>query len=528
GRQEGYQGGLSPAPAAALSFTNELDFGLLQSSVGVFYHGKLDEAEYLPAGGYRFSLPLAESRLLLNDAYREQHYHESIDILRSAEIGIHSRNQSSFGFTSTLLWENRVLDRTWDFSAQLREKDSLQLTATSIFHSRNAGIEAEEGPLGRRYARFTRLFYPEHTAGPHFRETDHSLGITWQPAWVKGSAAHWLHTGTSSQLNPFTLTAGGGWNADLTFFIGQSAGRKIKVTHSYQRDSSFRESYGEDNGFVDDLSSLPGRLGETPFIWTALPYQELWSESLPMSFEERTSNQLKADYSGSSKIAIDRTPGSRLYDLIAPTRFSTGVERALQRDFDSITDLHRFEALYRATALNLFGRLGRYPLFEWYRTEEINHSVLYSGTMGDTEEFHELTFGQFVELNINQQSVIGMDNSWRQKIGEGERSISARLYWQRSKLFTGTLPFEEHINLQEDKRIEHTEEIEYIHKNDTDDNQNISITAAHNSLLTLGDRGSLRGFARIGYRLNENLRVNVQSLQHTIAVELGMELTLTF
>ncbi|MDZ7793813.1 MAG: hypothetical protein U5P10_09040 [Spirochaetia bacterium] len=287
-------------------------------------------------------------------------------------------------------------------------------------------------------------------------------------------------------------------------------------------------SYREDSGFADDLSTLPDRLGETPFIWTALPYQELWSTSLPLSFEEKTSKQLEADYSGSSKIAIDRTPGSHLYDLIAPTRFSVGVERTLQRDFDSITDLHRFEALYRATALNLFGRLGRYPLFQWYRTEEINHSVLYSGSVGDTEESHELTLGQFVELNINQQSVIGVDNSWRQKIGEGERSISARLYWQRSALFEGTLPFEKQIDLQEDKRIEHTEEIEYTHKNDSGDKRNIILTAGHNSLLTLGGRGSLRGFTRIGYRLNDTLNEDLRNRQHTIALELGMELTLTF
>jgi len=528
GRQEGYQGGLSPAPAAALSFTNELDFGLLQSSLGLFYHGKLDETEYLPAGGYRFSLPLAESRVLLKDTYREQHYHESIDILRSAEMSLHSKNQSSLSFESSLLWENMVLDRTWDFSAQYREYDSLQLRADSSFHSRNAGIDAEEGSMDRRYARFTRLFYPEQTSGPRFRETDHSLGVTWQTDWVRANATHSLHTGTSSRQSPFTLTSGGGWNADMTFFLGKSAGRKIKVTHSYQRNSSFRESYREDSGFADDLSSLPDRMGKTPFIWTAPPYQELWSGSLPLGFEEKTSSQLEADYSGGSTLAVDRTPGSRLYDLVAPTRFSVGVERTLQRDFDSITDLHQFDALYRATALNLFGRLGRYPLFQWYRTEEINHSVLYSGSVGDTVESHELTFGQFVELNINQQSVIGVDNSWRQKIGKGERSISARLYWQRSSLFEGTLPFEERIDLKEDKRIEHTEEIEYTHKNDSGNNQNIILTAGHTSLLTLGGRGSLRGFARIGYQRNENIHETLNSRQHTIAVELGMELTLTF
>ncbi|MDZ7793812.1 MAG: hypothetical protein U5P10_09035 [Spirochaetia bacterium] len=226
GRQEGYQGGLSPAPAAALSFTNELDFGLLQSSLGVFYHGKLDEAEYLPAGGYRFSLPLAESRVLLKDAYREQHYHETIDILRSAEMGIYSRNQSSLGLKSTLLWENMVMDRTWDFSAQLRESDSFQLNADSSFHARNADIDAEEGPLDRRYARFTRLFYPTQTAGPRFRETNHSLAVTRQADWLTSNVQPLAAYGNFDPAKPIHPYCRRRMERRLVFFSWKVGGQK--------------------------------------------------------------------------------------------------------------------------------------------------------------------------------------------------------------------------------------------------------------------------------------------------------------
>ena len=528
GRQAGYQGGLTPAPAAAVAFTNSLDFKLLSSSVDLHYNGQWDKEEYLPAGGYRFALPLAGNRIKLSDEYSEQHRYGSIDILRAAELRLVSRKQSSIGFNSTLLWENQVMDRQWDLSAALRERDNLQVTVESGFHSRNAEIEADEGGFGSRYARFTELFYPVSTSGQHFRHSEHALGISLKGDRLSADMTHSLSTATSAEQSPFALKAGGSWSARLSSRIGKNPARSLRLNHSYRRDSFFEAEYGEQNGFVDDLSSLPGRLLDSPFIWTAVPYYELWSQELLQEFEDKTEDQLSAAYTPSSEISIDRNPGSRLYDLFAPARFSFGVERSLQRNFDSVTDAHSLNGLYRATALNLFGRLGRYSVFDWYRTEEISHSLLYTGTLNAEEQIHALTFGQFVELNLNQQSIVGVHSTWKQTLGESERSVNSRLYWKHSRRFEGEVPFEERIRIEGEKRIEHSEEIEFSLKEESTDVRSLMLTAGHTSLLILGENGSVRGFARVGYRRNESAGTITSSVQHTIAVEIGTELILSY
>ncbi|MFW5710323.1 MAG: hypothetical protein ACOCZA_00080 [Spirochaetota bacterium] len=528
GRQPGYQGGLTPAPAAAVAFTNSLDFKLLSSSIGLHYNGQWDAEEYLPAGGYRVSLPLAENRFQLSDEYSEQHNHDSIDILRAAGVSLSSRKQSSLGFNSTLLWENRVMDRTWDLSAALRERDKLQVTLESGLHSRNAEIDAEEGAFGNRYARFTELFYPVRTSGPHFRRTEHALGIAFKGNRLDADFSHSFSTATSAEQSPFALKAGGSWTARLSSRIGKNPTRSLRLKHTYSRDSLFEAEYGQQNGFIEDLSSLPGRLLDSPFIWTAVPYYELWSEELLQEFQWKTEGRLNAAYTPSSEISVDRNPGSRLYDLLAPARISFGVERTLQRDLDSVTDAHSLNGLYRATALNLFGRLGRYSVFEWYRTEEISHSLLYSGALDAEEQKHEFTLGQFVELNLNQQSRVGVHSTWKQTLGESVRSVDSRLYWRHSRQFEGAVPFEEKIRIKGEKRLEHSEEIEFSLQDESADVRSLMLTAGHTSTLILGENGSLKGFARAGYRRNESAGTITSSVQHTIAVEIGTELILSY
>ncbi len=530
GRQAGYQGGLTPAPAAAVAFTNSLDFNVLNSSIDLQYNGQWDEAQYLPAGGYRVNLPLAENRLQLKDEYSEQHKHDSIDILRDAGVKLSSRNQSSIGFSSTLLWENGVMDRTWELLAQLKPKDNLKFTLDSKFHSRNADIDAENGSLGTRYSRFTELFYPRRTAGVHFRQTEHTLGITLQTERSSANFSHLFNTATSVEQSPFALEAGGGWNASFSRRIGETPSRSVRISHSYSRDSSFQTKHGEESGFIEDLSTIPKRLMNSPFIWVSTPYYELWSNELLQDFEKNTVGQLSAEYTPSAAISIDRTPGSRIYDLFAPARFSFAVERSLQRSFDSVTDGHSISGLYRATALNLFGRLGRYPAFRWYRTEEISHSFIYTGSLNAQEESHEFTIGQFVELNVTQQSVLGVNSSWKQTIG-GELpsyTLTSRVYWTQSRPFAAEVPFESVIDLQEEKRLEHSEELEFSLLDSTADIRSITFTAGHNTVLTLGERGSLNGFARVAYRRNANSAGSEINVQHTIAVEIGTELILSF
>lgn len=533
GRQEGYQGGLSPAPASRLAFTNELGFHFLQSTIDLHYNGQWDELNYLPAGGYGISIPLGGKLLQINDSYREQHINtadtdSAVDISRTAGVSAESPQQSGADFTSSLLWENAVLDRRWDFSARFQEYEGFRLSLNSGYQSRNSDISPDEESLGARYVRFTELILPSHTSGPRFRKTDHELRISAQKSGLSAHLSHSLGTATSPQHSPFSLIIQGGWNMQLKAVVGELSGRTISITHRYKRSGDFEQAYGEKKDFSDDLATLPDRLGASPLIWTHIPYLELWDHTLETEFEDKTLNQIESTYSGRSELSIDRTPGSMLYDLFAPTRFSFGIERNLKRELESIHDRYLIDGLYRATALNLFGRLGRYPLFKGYRTEEVSHSLLYSGSFGGEEESHQFTLSQFLELNLSQHNVIGIDNSWKESIGEEKRTISSRLYRKKKNPFTPTLPFEDKLKLEGENHIEHTDELEYSFSIDGGTVFTHRITAGHTSLLTLGERGTLSGFSRVGYICLKNTDVEEETVQHNLAVEIGMELTLSF
>ena len=204
------------------------------------------------------------------------------------------------------------------------------------------------------------------------------------------------------------------------------------------------------------------------------------------------------------------------------------------RIYDSITDTLSLSGSYRSTAVNLFGKLGRHPRFPWYRSEEIGHSLGYSGIVpltgetGKNEERHTISAGQLLELTISERSSLGMKNNWEVLLPEEEHGIDSTLYWERRRPVEWDIPFRERLKANR-QFLQHREEVDFSWKEEpAAEETRFSLLFAHTSELRIPETGFFRVFGRLGYSRVLSSTEGDPLGRNTLALEIGAETELQF
>ena len=106
-----------------------------------------------------------------------------------------------------------------------------------------------------------------------------------------------------------------------------------------------------------------------------MPYIELYSRQAEELFLDLSADLDEVDYSAEAYLQVSRRFSSRIRDLFLPSFFELSLEKQFLKDAD-LTDLfNTYTFTVQSTALNLFGELGAYPLFPFYRTDEFSSSL---------------------------------------------------------------------------------------------------------------------------------------------------------
>jgi hypothetical protein len=536
GRQDGYGGGLSAAPAENFAHQSDLGFSSFGTRVNLRYGGTLGEGLYLPSGGYSLLLPLLDNHIRLEDRYFENHRPTSVEAARESSLLIQTPETGSFKAEGKLDWNGETLHRDWKVSAGTDPGKKLSLTLTEGFMSEETRENIPvEGDFYQRYGGFSRLLLPMETGGERYRSGAHRLDLNYRSDCFSLSFAPGMSSRTYPQEEPFSLAISGDWTLNLAARPAAGRSRSGSLSLSYSRSASERDVYRGETGFVQDLEELVHRMPDYPLLWTNPPFFEIWSDESREDFIRTSEGRISASSSSAASFAYHKQPGSHLRDLLLPGSLEGSAARTLVRDFDSISDTLDLTGSYRATALNLFGRLGRYPVFQWYRTEEIGYSLGYAGTipLGEEDgegESHRIHAEQVLEFTFSERSSAGIENSVEIGLLEEEENFNSLLYWERQRPVDWDFPLRERLEAER-QYLHHREDINldrYKNKNIGGEENSFSLILSHASELRVPETGFFKVFGRIGYERIDSGTSGRILQTNTLALELGMELELLF
>jgi len=534
GKQDEYGGGFTEAPAGNLSFSNLLGITIINARLSLDYSGQWDGIDYLPGGGYSITVPFFKNKLLFKDGYHENHRQEAIDITREASLRMETARDSTFVFSHLLDWDGTELLRSWDSRLRFGDSDGLSMGLSDEFVSETAEVNMEAGDLQERYGRSLSLIYPEYTEGPLYRTTGHSLDLQWNTERFSATITPSVSSTTFPGEVPFSLNSGSQLEMNLTCEIPSPAASPGSLLLTYSRSGFLRRDYSTGTDFLSDITEIFGRMPDYPLVWTSAPIHELWSSTTRELFSSYSSDSTSATYGSRGTFTFDRPPGSCWSSLIAPSQFTLSASRILSRQLDGLTDTLNLESAYTATALNLFGSLGRYPAFFWYRTEEISHSAGYSGYFplaGSSDQRHEIGVSQLLRLNVNENNTVGMENSWSGDISEERdevlHDIGSLLFWERKREVFWDFPFREQLK-EGTQFLIHREHLEFSFTDQNEYTFQYTLLGGHTSEFQLPESGFAKIFGRFGFEQQTVSGSSGRIFQYILAMEIGMEVELRF
>ncbi len=327
-------------------------------------------------------------------------------------------------------------------------------------------------------------------------------------------ARYQANTGTTSLSLPITIGSGG----PLAFQLAPVYSRAVGTT-LYTPD---------DVALTDDLSSYGAGLATMPVAATAIPLVELFDNATNVNFTNETNGLLAASYTPELSLQANRTPGSHLSDLFVPSYLMVSLERALERQADTVNDTLSWEVDVRTDALNLFGRQGVYHLFPFYNTEELSETVdvkdsIQSSEIGDQGS-------AFVENTLtfygDQKAQLSFDNrltyAWGTIVGFSDNLVSS-FVWHSSVSPTFLVPgFPAQI--QKGMYLEHTESLTIASEPDVIVNS-FQLTATHESALVFTKYGKIAATLGFGIQTNE---IAVDETSYLFGLTFGIEGKLSF
>ncbi len=164
----------------------------------------------------------------------------------------------------------------------------------------------------------------------------------------------------------------------LSLRLGEGTPDDTTVSLGYQRSLSLTTTPGPGPRFAAEGEELARLLGLQTYLWGAIPLQEIFLDNTAAMAPDWLS-VTKAIYTPSLDLSLQRGYGSRLLDLIIPDSVDLSLRQDVRREADLSSAVVTIQPKVSTHAINLFGRLGAFPLVPWMDTDE--YSLSMSGTV---------------------------------------------------------------------------------------------------------------------------------------------------
>ncbi len=276
--------------------------------------------------------------------------------------------------------------------------------------------------------------------------------------------------------------------------------RDVTVEPYYSRRLRVRDSF-TDGSYPEDLSRYATVIAEEEYLYISPPVLELFERREDSVFAGTDSGRIRSEYRPAAGLQASRSFGSRLRDLIVPYRLQGEFGRTYERREDALRESRDITASASTFAVNLFGRLGAYPLTDLYASDEffsrVSTSILFSSSneYRTTLENEVRLFGEdgtSLELE-NEHRVTRADEVSRQN------ETSAAYTWTSDAAFAEDIPWPVEYDRA---RLVHEERgrLELERSTAESATERTRLTAEHSSRLELDNTLRLEASLSFGWQ----------------------------
>jgi hypothetical protein len=383
-----------------------------------------------------------------------------------------------------------------------------------------------------------------------------SLPITLIPPAAAGAAPAVQPTGDVppwARSNPAAVPAGGqvpggllsgltltpSYSRDLQVAGLPALGWNDLVAASTASPSSVTDFrlFGNDIGFFG--RSIWGQ----SYFFQSIPGVDVFLPGLAADFARASTTQSYALYSPTVALALSRSIGSSPWDLVVPNRIQLSTGRSLTRQGDSVSDSRTIGASITNTAINIFGRLGAYPIFPFYRSESISSSVDMSFTSDTTTTGLSWSLYHLLNATVNvtgEDSVI-LNNSFSVDVQPSnvlpgtDTTQAGTTYSDTGQLaYTWRTHPQDlfgipalHAALAAGAYLAHREELS-ANWTSAPLSSNLTFTVGHSTAFTLPKNGDVSVFAKLGFGLSPYSTQPGSGQIVALGLQIGISGRLTF
>jgi hypothetical protein len=476
--------------------------------------------------GHRLRVPFRGGRITLTDELSEYRADDGVVFGRENALGVSIPGALNAEATVSAGLDSPFLRQAWE--GTLCSALNVPFSAEAELSLQESRIAPTLSPAwyGASWVEGYRLIVVRPPTEDTARTADASLALalTTEPVGFRAGVSLLLRSNGLPQLRRID-----GASATVSFPIHVAGARADALMITTQAARSIRvetpltgtSSIGDE--LAASLTSLASRR-----VLAAAPIADIWSEPVFERFAGDTATANAAEFVPSYSVRLQRKTGPHLRDLFLPNDVLLAVERALSRERDSLQDTATARIEGGGSARNLFGRLGRYPLTEAYRTDEFASSVqvrMESDRTAEERTVHAIgeTRAEFVTdrsgtLAFEQRLSLAWEPTFL-----WESSTHASLTHRADGPRAVTVPL---VGLRIGRGVywEHREVVGFTA---AAENSQLKATLEHETRLVLGNRGHLSGSLAVG-GLRRTVTDVPDGLLYQLGVEAALELMLSF
>ncbi len=519
-----------PAQAWDTSSLSELSFGLFFIHFDLYFQAEGTDNEFNFAGGHEIQLPRFEFPVIFTDSFDFGTYSFGREFNRKNTLNFNLNKFIIGGSTGTLSRES-VLSQNWNTNFSVKNSTQTVLDYTFGFTQSSSGYSHNEDNYFKSWIYAYEFFIPWKDGEPIERTGNMNISIPrfTEPFGVEVNLSVLyksteIFSNTRMQYNHISY--------DISFPITLNKNTYFTITPGYIREGSNTNEQNSEGDLFHDFGIMWYSFYLQTYVFNQPPVYEIWSSKTKTEFIERSGNIEEAFYYPEVYFEIKRRISSHISSLFLPTkmRFSTG--RTFEKDHDLYLFLNAYSFLYQTNSINLFGKYGAYPVFNFYFVDEFINSFNMTLSFFENGELNrcEYNIENILSFEGRNQNIFTIENYLNITYDEVRKltdKFSVGFKWFVYPEDGIRLPLLKERIVQTGYLInDETVSIEFNNKQDDMSTHPLNLFFTHSTTIRYPEHGYFKAFGSLGFDF-ESLPEDEENL-YRILFQIGVEIKVEF
>jgi hypothetical protein len=355
---------------STLSSKTELSWTMLftnfSTDIGIVY----SIPDLFLSGGHQIQFPAFSFPVSVSDRYSENNTAAGNTFSRGNTLNINLPPVLSLNLSTRSSYLTDILDQNWNVNISSLWQIPLSLDMSGTLNESSSRYPVRENVYFENWIHRYELIVPLDTDPASERSFNGSFDFAVTTTPVGFTLTPHLGYSVSGTTERRQINRGG---ISLAFPLSFAQETPVawSITPGYSRTFSYSLPAATGTDFGYDFELYCAGFASQDYIYTTYPGEDIFSPGVKDDFSGATDTLAHALFTPSFSLTVSRTAGSYLRDLFIPSKADFSLSRSLEKVEDSLSDTLSWSASLRNEARNLFGRLGLYPVFGFYETEEI-------------------------------------------------------------------------------------------------------------------------------------------------------------